>query len=163
MICSLPCLAKPGNHRVIAAAVFVSRRAPERYGTGVCELIEAGVMKLTQAELSHPADPALLILISLADGPKHGYGIMKEVATRADVHLRTGTVYETLARLQAGGLIEALPYDGRRRPYQLTETGVGSLREQLLRVDRLVTTALRQLPGSTSGVQPSSDVRIDSA
>lgn len=115
-------------------------------GEGAGNMIEVVDMKSRRADFANQTDPAFLILISLADGPKHGYGIMKEVAARASVRMRTGTVYETLARLQEEGLIEALPLEGRRQPYQLTPTGVATLRDQLLRLDELARTALRQLP-----------------
>lgn len=114
-------------------------------GNGARDMIEVIGMKSQRPDIGNQADPAFLILISLAGGANHGYGIMKEVATRTGVRLRTGTVYETLARLLEEGLIEALPAEGRRQPYQLTALGVVTLREQLLRLDELATTALRQL------------------
>src|SRR2546422_321232 len=45
------------------------------------------------------SEPALLILISLADGPKHGYAVMEDVARAAGVRLGAGTLYGALARL----------------------------------------------------------------
>ena len=54
------------------------------------------------------AGPATLILSSLADGPKHGYALTKDVEEFAGVRLAPGTLYEALARLESQGLIEAL-------------------------------------------------------
>ena len=72
------------------------------------------------------------ILLALADGEKHGYAILKEVARRTDdkVRLSAGTLYGNLSRLEAGRLIaessqrpEMALDDERRRYYRLTELG----------------------------------------
>jgi len=49
------------------------------------------------------AGPATLILSSLADGPKHGYALTKDIEAFAGVRLAPGTLYEALARLQGRG------------------------------------------------------------
>ena len=77
---------------------------------------------------SLPLTPALFhVLLSLADGPKHGYAIMKEVEDRTDgrVRLSTGTLYGIVKRLLADGLIResALGSTDRRRAYRLTDYG----------------------------------------
>jgi len=77
------------------------------------------------------ADPALLILTSLADGPRHGYGMMEDIATFADVKLGPGTLYGALARLEKLAWIEPLPMDDRKRPYRLTPTGKEALQQRL--------------------------------
>lgn len=80
-----------------------------------------------------PLTPAMFhILLALADGEKHGYAILKEVARRTgnQVRLSAGTLYGNLARLQSDGLIaessrrpEIVLDDERRRYYLLTELG----------------------------------------
>ena len=75
-----------------------------------------------------PLTPALFhVLLSLADGEKHGYAILKEVAARTDnrVVLSTGTLYGIIKRLLADGWIResALGSTGRRRAYRLTPAG----------------------------------------
>lgn len=80
-----------------------------------------------------PLTPAMFhILLALADGEKHGYAILKEVARRtADkVKLSAGTLYGNLSRLEGGGLIAESNRrpdvgldDERRRYYRLTEFG----------------------------------------
>ena len=75
-----------------------------------------------------PLTPALFhVLLSLADGQKHGYAILKEVAERTDgtVELSTGTLYGIIKRLLADGLIceSALGSTERRRAYRLTPFG----------------------------------------
>lgn len=91
------------------------------------------------------SDPALLILSSLSDGPKHGYWMMNDIETMIDVRLGPGTLYGALARLEESGLIEALPAEDRRRPYQITEKGVAALREQLELMQKLASIGLRRL------------------
>ena len=59
-------------------------------------------------ELGRFAEPALLILVSLSDGPKHGYAIMADVEAGTGRPMGPGTLYAALARLEERGLIEAL-------------------------------------------------------
>ncbi len=91
------------------------------------------------------SDPSLLILASLADGPKHGYGMMTDIETMTGVRLGPGTLYGALARLEKFGLIQALPSQDRRRPYQLTANGIKALREQLSLLQKLASTGLKRL------------------
>ena len=77
------------------------------------------------------SEPALLILISLADGPKHGYAMIEDILSVAGVRLGPGTLYGAISRLESGGLIEALQPDHRRNPYRLTGAGERSLRQRL--------------------------------
>src|SRR6266536_1133118 len=61
------------------------------------------------SSLGRFAEPSLLILSSLAGGPKHGYAITKDVEEWGGSTLGPGTLYAALARLEKLGLIEALP------------------------------------------------------
>jgi DNA-binding PadR family transcriptional regulator len=75
-----------------------------------------------------PLTPALFhVLLSLADGEKHGYAILKEVEMRTSgaVRLSTGTLYGIVKRLLADGMIResAAGSDERRRAYRLTVFG----------------------------------------
>jgi DNA-binding PadR family transcriptional regulator len=85
------------------------------------------------------------VLVSLADGPKHGYAIMEESSRLSDARLGPGTLYAVLARLEQRGLIEALPAEDRRRPYQLTAVGATALQAHLNGLQRLATTGLQRL------------------
>jgi DNA-binding PadR family transcriptional regulator len=91
------------------------------------------VTKKSEMEEYLPLTPAMFqILVALADGEKHGYAVIKEVAVRTGgkVRLSAATLYGNLARLEGSGLIEesdrrpefALD-DERRRYYRLTELG----------------------------------------
>ena len=91
------------------------------------------------------AGPATLILSSLADGPKHGYALTKDIEQFAGVRLAPGTLYEALSRLDGQGFIEALASDDRRRPYQLTAAGVQVLRAHLADQRRVAEVGLRRL------------------
>ena len=82
-------------------------------------------------DLGRFAEPSLFILVSLSDGPKHGYAIMTDVEAISGVPLGPGTLYGALARLETRGLIEALEPEDRRRPYRLTGLGVTTLQAQL--------------------------------
>lgn len=90
-------------------------------------------------------DPGLLVLSSLAAGPKHGYAVTQDVEELAGVRLGPGTLYGALSRLEERGLIEALPSEDRRRPYRLTAAGAAALEEQLRMLDRVVSTGLKRL------------------
>ena len=91
------------------------------------------------------SDPALLILASLAEGPKHGYGMMMDIETITGVRLGPGTLYGALARLESSGLIKSMSAKDRRRPYQLTAKGASALREQLALLQKLASTGLKRL------------------
>ena len=76
-------------------------------------------------------EPALLILVSLADGPKHGYAITEDIAAFAQVRFGPGSLYGAIARLESRGLIEPLDSDDRRHPYRITAVGEKALRARL--------------------------------
>jgi DNA-binding PadR family transcriptional regulator len=90
-------------------------------------------------------DPGLLVLTSLADGPKHGYAITTDVERLAGVRLGPGTLYGALARLEERGLIEALPAEDRRRPYRLSAAGEAALGVELQQLKRLTNRGLARL------------------
>lgn len=96
-------------------------------------------------ELGRFAEPALLILVSLSDGPKHGYAIMTDVETGTGRPMGPGTLYGALARLEKRGLIEALAPADRRRPYRLTGVGAAVLAEQLRELSEFAQLGLRRL------------------
>jgi DNA-binding PadR family transcriptional regulator len=81
--------------------------------------------------LGRSNEPPVLILTSLAAGPKHGYGLTKDIEGFAGVTLGPGTLYGALARLGEKGLIDPEPVAGnhRRRPYRITAAGRVALEE----------------------------------
>lgn len=96
-------------------------------------------------DLGRFSDPGMLILASLAGGPKHGYAMMEDIEQMAGVHLGPGTLYGALARLEKRGLIRALAAEERRRPYALTGAGATALKEQLTSLEAFATTGLHRL------------------
>ena len=101
------------------------------------------------AKLGRFADPAVLILSSLAGGEKHGYALVQDIDQFAGVRLGPGTLYGALSRLEQRGLVEALPADDRRRPYRLTAQGAAALHEHLQHARTVVEVGLRRLAGAT--------------
>jgi DNA-binding PadR family transcriptional regulator len=93
-------------------------------------------------------EPSFLVLVSLADGPKHGYAVMTDVERVCGVRMGPGTLYGAIARLDNLGLIEPLPSEDRRRPYRLTQAGAAALRAELATLERLASTGLRRLATS---------------
>ena len=83
------------------------------------------------AALGRFSEPALYILISLADGPKHGYAMTQDIEVVAGHKLGPGTLYGAIARLESRKWIEPLPAEDRRRPYRLTAAGQRVLRHRL--------------------------------
>jgi DNA-binding PadR family transcriptional regulator len=96
-------------------------------------------------ELGRFAEPSLYILLSLSEGPKHGYAIMSDVEAISGVPLGPGTLYGALARLEHRGLIEALEPVERRRPYRLTGLGATTLKAQLDGLAGFAKTGLQRL------------------
>jgi DNA-binding PadR family transcriptional regulator len=90
------------------------------------------------------------ILLALADAERHGYGIMKEVEanTRGRMRMGPGTLYGTIKRLLAAGLIEESDErpdpeldDERRRYYRLTAAGRQAVAAEAARLADLVRVA----------------------
>jgi DNA-binding PadR family transcriptional regulator len=92
-------------------------------------------------DLGRFTDPSLLILTSLADGPKHGYAIMADVATFSGVRMEPGTLYGALSRLERRGWVRPLATAERRRPYQITAAGQEVLVEQVTTMQQIVRVA----------------------
>lgn len=96
-------------------------------------------------EFGRFSEPALLILISLANGPKHGYAMTEDIATITDEKLGPGTLYGAIARLEARGLIEPVESEDRRNPYRLTALGERALRLRLATLEAVTRAGRRRL------------------
>ena len=90
-------------------------------------------------------EPAVLILISLADGPKHGYAMIEDIESIADVRMGPGTLYGAIARLESAGWIEALAPRERRNPYRMTASGERALRLRLRNLAAIARVGERRL------------------
>ena len=94
---------------------------------------------------------AFLVLLALADQPRHGLAIIDRVAeaTRGEVKLGPGTLYGTLQKLVADGMIretseapDPADHDPRRRYYKLTTKAQRELRSEATRMRSLVHAAV---------------------
>lgn len=112
-----------------------------------------------------PLTPAVFhILLALAGGECHGYGIMQEVErlTKGQLRLGPGTLYRSIQRMLIEGLIEetadgpdSFSDDERRRNYRLTEFGRVVARAESLRLEVLVEAARqRKLLGRLEDLSP---------
>ncbi|RIE08876.1 PadR family transcriptional regulator [Candidatus Cryosericum odellii] len=91
------------------------------------------------------SETSLLILASLAGGPKHGYAMMEDIQEMSGIRLGPGTLYAAIVRLEEQGLIQALPSGDRRKPYQLTGLGAKTLEERLKDVQSFTVQGLERL------------------
>ena len=106
-------------------------------------------MSINVQEFLPLREPTFFILLSLAQGKKHGYAILKEVETLSDgkIILSNGTLYGALTRLLDQGLIERLPSDelkgsGRpRKAYRLREDGMSVLAAEIDRLESMLKRA----------------------
>ena len=98
------------------------------------------------AELGRFAEPAMLVLVSLSGGPRHGYAIMADVEAFSGSRLGPGTLYAVLARLERAGLVEPLPADDRRRPYRITAAGHEALAVQLSHMEEFLRVSRSRQP-----------------
>jgi DNA-binding PadR family transcriptional regulator len=92
------------------------------------------------------SDPTLLVLASLAEGDKHGYAMMEDIESFAQVRLGPGTLYGAITRLEQRGWIKPVTgHHDRRQPYRITGAGREHLAVELAQWNRLVKTGLGRL------------------
>lgn len=99
-------------------------------------------------DLGRFSNPSLLILSSLASGPKHGYAMIQDIEEFSGTRLEVGTLYGALARLEEQGWVEPLESLDRRRPYRLTGLGLSALQQQLSTMQQIVNIGLSRLAGA---------------
>ena len=113
-------------------------------------------MDTPQIESQLPlSEVSFYILLSLAGEPRHGYAVMKDVASLSEgrIDLSAGTLYGALKRMLEGGWIERLELPGEvdetgrpRKVYRLTALGQGVLRAETERLRALVAAAAQRSP-----------------
>lgn len=87
------------------------------------------------------------VLLSLVDGPRHGYGIKLDIEARTagELSLGSGTLYQAIQRLEREGLIAATraeaPDARRGRSYRIEPSGRAAVRSHLERLRRVVDYA----------------------
>jgi DNA-binding PadR family transcriptional regulator len=91
------------------------------------------------------SDPPLLVLASLASGPKHGHAMIEDIAGMCGTRLGPGTLYGAIARLEQQGLIVPLPPEERRQPYRITKEGMRILGAKLATLQQFAKAGLKRL------------------
>jgi DNA-binding PadR family transcriptional regulator len=103
------------------------------------------VVDTKAAETGYFSDPPLLVLASLANGPKHGHAMIEDIAGLCGTRLGPGTLYGAIARLEQQGWIEPLHAEERRQPYRITAEGLRVLRAKLTTLQQFTKAGLRRL------------------
>lgn len=98
--------------------------------------------------LGHYSDPPLLVLASLANGPKHGHAMIEDIERLCGTRLGPGTLYGAIARLEKQRWIAPLAPEERRQPYRITAAGARVLRAKLTTLQQFSKTGLRRLETS---------------
>src|SRR5690242_21949865 len=93
----------------------------------------------------HYSDPPLLVLASLASGPKHGHAMVEDIERLCGTRLGPGTLYGAIGRLEQQGWIEPLAPEERRQPYRITAEGVVVLRAKLTTLQPFSKAGLRRI------------------
>ena len=96
------------------------------------------------------SEPVLLILLSLAEKPRHGYALMRDIEhlSGGRVRLSTGTLYGALERLLRNGWIERFEQEDdsrEKQAYKLTAVGRRALQSELERMRQLTRAAAARI------------------
>jgi DNA-binding PadR family transcriptional regulator len=107
-------------------------------------------MRNKTADAKPLTEPVFLILLSLAERPRHGYALMQDIDALSNgrVRMSTGTLYGALRRLLEDEWIERFEQDDTSREkqaYRLTRTGRAQLRTELERMRQLTSAAATRL------------------
>lgn len=114
----------------------------------ICNYVSRSTQNGVEAEndsIGRYSDPGLLVLASLADGPKHGHAMTAEIFNLCGTRLGPGTLYGAISRLEEQKLIEPLPAEERRQPYRLTRSGASVLQAKLKTLHQFTSASLKKL------------------
>ncbi len=109
-----------------------------------------------QSKLSRYGEPAHIILLSLASGPKHGYALTQDILSDTGIKLGPGTLYGAITKMAAQGLIEPVPepksnntstVNSRRRTYRITAQGREALNSYVATWSRIMDIGKLRLAG----------------
>lgn len=112
---------------------------------------------MTYPDSSSPLTPAVFhVLLALADGPLHGYAIMKQVEEASGLEMGPGTIYGSIRRLSDAGWVDEVAAetgDARRgKSFTLTGAGTAALAAEARRITRLAEMHdVRRLATESSG------------
>jgi len=138
---------------ILAALRWEERQAAQILLAAAVVVCDNYVMRTTrdvakpenEQEIGHYSDPPLLVLASLASGPKHGHAMIEDIASICGTRLGPGTLYGAIARLEAQGWIEPLPPEERRQPYRITVEGLRVLSAKLATLQQFTKAGLERL------------------
>lgn len=101
---------------------------------------------MARQSLKTLTEPMYYILLSLLT-PRHGYGIMQHIGelTNGRLKVGAGTLYALLSRFEKENLIESLPTDEGKKPYQLTTEGLEVLKNEHERLLKQVADGTKEL------------------
>lgn len=102
-------------------------------------------MTIASADPAYYSDPPVLVLASLASGPKHGHAMIEDIVDLCGTRLGPGALYGAIARLEKQGWIIPLAPRDRRQPYRITAEGKKVLRARLNTLNRFAKLALGRL------------------
>jgi DNA-binding PadR family transcriptional regulator len=103
---------------------------------------------LTTEGIRGSSDRSVLVLTSLAGGPKHGYALIKDIEEFAGVTLGPGTLYGCLSTLEKAGLVEPLAAEERRHPYRITPAGLAAIEKRLTASAHIARFGLKRIAGA---------------
>src|SRR5579862_4525015 len=110
-------------------------------------------MRHVASEPKPLSEPVLLILTSLADQPRHGYALIKDIELLSEgrVRMSTGTLFGALRRLLEDGWIERFEQEDtarQKQAYRLTAAGRTQLESELDRMKQLTRAGFARLKAS---------------
>ena len=110
-------------------------------------------MRHVVTETKPLSEPVLLILTSLADQPRHGYALIKDIESLSNgrVRMSTGTLFGALRRLLEDGWIERFEQEDtarQKQAYRLTAAGREQLQLELARMKQLIRAGFARLKAS---------------
>lgn len=120
--------------------------------TGAPEWVNMAIYDMSYGDIMEISEPVLLILLSLAERPRHGYAILQDTERMSDgrVRLSTGTLYGALRRLLEDKWIERFEEEDSsrgRQAYRLTAEGRRNLQTEVSRMKQLTRVAGLRVAG----------------
>ncbi|MEM9056308.1 MAG: PadR family transcriptional regulator [Pseudomonadota bacterium] len=90
-------------------------------------------------------EPAVMILVSLAGQPRHGYAISQDIEQLTGHKPGPGTLYGAIGRLETRGFIRPIESEGTRCTYELTAVGSQALKARLAAMERVTRVGIDRL------------------
>lgn len=101
-------------------------------------------------EFGRFTEPAVLILISLAEQPRHGYAIADDIEQITGERPGPGTLYGAISRLESRGFIKPVKSNDNRSTYELTGAGMNALGARLAAMEAVTRLGQQRLAGKAA-------------